>query len=80
MKSEIKSSPCRLENINESSQSGVESKIESARSDLKSSNELLRIQMRKITKDLIRWMFIFSLATVIITLVGFYLFLKLLLH
>jgi len=80
MESEKKSSQYLLENAPEPTKSEVDLKNELANSDLKLGNELLRIQIRKNTKDLIKFMFILSLATVIIILISFYIFLKLLLH
>jgi len=69
MKSEINSLQHQSETSSGLSRNEMDSKIELAHSELKSSYEALHIQIKKFKTDLIKWMFIFYIGTVI-TIVG----------
>jgi len=77
MESKIKSSHNQLIAESEKYRSEIDSNFESTQSKVNSSVEALILQMRKNTKCLIKWMFIFWIGTVITFLGGLFGFLKL---
>ncbi len=61
----------------EASHSKLELKIEASRLEFKSDNDRIRIEAEKNKADLIKWMFLFWIGTVITLLGGLFGFLKL---
>lgn len=80
LKSEIETSHSKLKSEIETSHSNLKSEIEALRLEFKSDNDKMRIEAEKNKADLIKWMFLFWIGTVITILGGLFGFLKLFLN